>query len=297
MAPGTDARCSALARAVEEPLPGTAPVGDRLLLVEHVGSWPRAVDRHPDPAIAGLAARARQAGRKLLLIRRPGRRPSQDAPRTVFVADTGPGRTTVRRFLVDGPDDLSVVALGDPAAAELVDRALLMVCTHGTRDLCCAVEGRALAAAVAEAEPEPDFVWECSHLGGHRFAPTALVLPTGYLYGRLDVGAAITARKAAAQGEVETSRCRGRMAWQPAGQVAELAVRIHTGLQDVDALVVDRIEEVRGGREVLVRGPGGAAWAVQVDERPGPLRPLSCGASLERGAPLVATSLRAVVGS
>ena len=32
----------------------------------------------------------------------------------------------------------------------------------------------------------PDEVWECTHLGGHRFAPTALVLPTGYSYGRLD---------------------------------------------------------------------------------------------------------------
>ncbi|MFF9667034.1 sucrase ferredoxin, partial [Streptomyces althioticus] len=28
-------------------------------------------------------------------------------------------------------------------------------------------------------------VWEVTHLGGHRFAPTMLVLPYGYAYGRL----------------------------------------------------------------------------------------------------------------
>ncbi|GAA1862223.1 sucrase ferredoxin [Pseudonocardia ailaonensis] len=294
MASGTDARCTALARAAEEPLPGTAPVRSRLLLVEHVGSWPRAVDRHQDPAIAGLADRARAAGRKLLLIRRPGRRPSSEAPRTVFLADTGPGECRVRRFVIDGPDELPAVPLGDPHAGERIDQALLMVCTHGTRDLCCAVEGRSLATAVVEAEPEPDVVWECSHLGGHRFAPTALVLPTGYLYGRLDVATAVAARKAAAQGEMEPGLCRGRAAWEPAGQVAELAVRVRTGLRDADALTIDRIDEVRRGREVLVRGPEGAAWAVLVVERPGPSRPLSCGAALERSAPLVAMAVRAV---
>ena len=34
-------------------------------------------------------------------------------------------------------------------------------------------------------------MWESSHLGGHRFAPTALVLPTGYLYGHLDLRCAV----------------------------------------------------------------------------------------------------------
>uniref|UniRef100_UPI00248465B2 sucrase ferredoxin n=1 Tax=Pseudonocardia pini TaxID=2758030 RepID=UPI00248465B2 len=154
-----------------------------------------------------------------------------------------------------------------------------------TRDLCCAVEGRALAAAVAETGQVD--VWECSHLGGHRFAPTALVLPTGYLYGRLDVQSAVAAAKAAGAGEVETGHCRGRMAWPAAGQVAELAVREHTGLRDADALTV---AEIMAG-EVVVTGYG-TRWVVRVEEQPGPERPLSCGGSLERCAPLVATAVR-----
>jgi hypothetical protein len=286
MAGKTNARCSALARALAEPLPGTAPVGDRLVCVEQLGAWPRTVDRHPDPAVAGLVERARAAGRKLLLIRRPGRRPPPDSPRTVLLADTGPGAVRVGRLVVDGPSELASVPLDDARAGEPVTRPLLLVCTHGTRDLCCAVDGLALARGLAETEA--DGVWECSHLGGHRFAPTALVLPTGYLYGRLDLASAIAARKAAGQGEVEHAHCRGRAAWEPAGQVAELAVRARTGLRDVDALVVARIE----GSEVIVTGPGGAAWEVRVEPAPGPARPTSCGGTLERMAPLIATEVR-----
>ena len=53
-------------------------------------------------------------------------------------------------------------------------------CAHEERDRCCGLDGRALVDAVAG----PD-VFAASHLGGHRFAATAMVLPTGYVYGRL----------------------------------------------------------------------------------------------------------------
>ena len=41
---------------------------------------------------------------------------------------------------------------------------MVLVCTHGTRDACCAVRGRPIVAALARALPEQ--VWECTHLGG-----------------------------------------------------------------------------------------------------------------------------------
>ncbi|OLT09762.1 hypothetical protein BJF78_05960 [Pseudonocardia sp. CNS-139] len=127
-------------------------------------------------------------------------------------------------------------------------------------------------------------VWESSHLGGHRFAPTALVLPTGYAYGRLDVPSASAARKAAWPGEVETARCRGRSTWSPAGQVAELAVRAATGLRDADALTV---ADAPGGAVVTARD--GRRWAVDVAPVAGNgPRPPSCGAD---AAPF--TALRA----
>jgi hypothetical protein len=288
---GIGARCAVLARALEEPLAGTAPIATRWACLEHRGVWPADLTEHADPAVAAFAARAAAAGMRLLLIRRPGRRPA-DSPLHLFLADTAPPTTAVTSLVVAGPSELADVPLPDPGASlpgtPMTD-ALLLVCTHGRRDRCCALDGRALAAALtAAAEPH---VWECSHLGGHRFAPTALVLPTGYLYGRLDVESAGAARKAAGAGEVVTALCRGRSTWSAEGQVAELAVRAATGLRDANALVV----RPGPGPTVLVEARSGARWAVDVEHGEiGSTRPVSCGAEPAPVARLSAAGVRAL---
>lgn len=267
MTDAPDARCAILARA--EPVAGTAPVAAGWVCVEQRGAWPRNVDEHPDPSIRALLERASAVGWKLLLIRRPGREP--EGPTRVLLADTSPTAPRITTLTVDGPAELDAIMPGETVGAEL-SGGMLLVCTHGRRDRCCALDGRALATAVRSIG-EPD-VWECSHLGGHRFAPTALVLPTGYLYGRIDVSGAVSAGKAAGIGEVEIGQCRGRTAWSPAGQVAELAVRELTGLREAGALTVAPGD----GPEVLVTGTDGSRWSVPVWQSTNPDRPASCGA-------------------
>ena len=167
----------------------------------------------------------------------------------------------------------------------------MLICAHGRRDVCCAVRGRALAATVAETDPAGG-IWESSHLGGHRFAPTALVLPTGYAYGRLDVGTALDACKSAGIGEVGPAGCRGHVGLDPAAQVAELAVREHTGVRGADELLV-RPGEGAGPIEVVHRD--GRRWSVDVRADSGAgARPSSCGAALEPVTPLVAAPPRAL---
>jgi hypothetical protein len=288
MDPRAGARCAVLSRALDEPQAGTAPVAQRWVCLEHRGAWPRTVGAHPDAAVAAFVGRATAGGWRPLLIRRPGR-PQNDGPVRVYLTDTAPRTAHTTVLTVDGPGRLADVPLpgaGEPLPGAAVRDPLLLVCTHGRRDRCCALDGRALTAAVTAAG-EPD-VWESSHLGGHRFAPTALVLPTGYLYGRLDASAAIAARKAAALGEVETALCRGRSTWAPAGQVAELAVRAATGLRDADALAVAS----GTGDDVLVSARDGRRWTVEVRPEPGPARPSSCGADLVASLPLRATQVR-----
>ncbi|MDN5750727.1 MAG: sucrase ferredoxin [Pseudonocardia sp.] len=286
----TDDRCASLARALDVPLAGTAPFAPRWVCLEHRGAWPRDINAHPDPSIAGFAARCSAAGWRLLLIRRPGRRDPGGTNR-VYLADTTPGSSRTTKLTVEGPRELSGVPLpraGDPLPGTGVADPLLLVCTHGRRDRCCALDGRALAVAVT-AVGEAD-VWESSHLGGHRFAPTALVLPTGYLYGRLDPAAAVAACKTAAVGEVEPALSRGRSAFSPAGQVAELAVRHSTGLRDADALTVDPAARVGA---VVVVGRDGRRWEVDVAERAGPApRPASCGVAALPYTALHAGSVR-----
>lgn len=69
----------------------------------------------------------------------------------------------------------------------------ILVCTHGMRDRCCARFGRPLfrdAARSAERDKLPNTrVWKVSHIGGHRFAPTAISFPDGRYYGRLSLSA------------------------------------------------------------------------------------------------------------
>lgn len=278
-------RCSLLALAGDEQLAGTAPLARRWVCVEQRGAWPSDLSTHPEPALAALAT---TPGWRLLLIRRPGRRGEAGVPLRVFLADTSPGASHITTFTVGGPEELAGLVLpgpDEPLPGELVHDPLLLVCTHGRRDRCCAVDGRALALSVVDAGEL--HVWECSHLGGHRFAPTALVLPTGYAYGRLDPATAIAARKAAFPGEVDTTLCRGRSTWSPAGQVAELAVRAATGIRDADAL---QVVDTAGGAVIAARD--GRRWAVDVSPIAGSPRPLSCGTDPAPCQSLQATDVR-----
>lgn len=66
------------------------------------------------------------------------------------------------------------------------------ICTHGSRDACCATFGAPMYLKMhiaAKSQPNTR-VWRCSHLGGHRFAPTMIDLPSGRVYGLVDEPAA-----------------------------------------------------------------------------------------------------------
>jgi hypothetical protein len=65
----------------------------------------------------------------------------------------------------------------------------LAICTHGTRDRCCAKWGFAVyreALRLFEAGASVFEPMECSHLGGDRYAATGIFFPSGSMYGHLD---------------------------------------------------------------------------------------------------------------
>ena len=66
----------------------------------------------------------------------------------------------------------------------------ILVCTHGSHDMCCARYGNpfyAEAVALASELGLDDVrIWKSSHFGGHRMAPTAIDLTDGRYYGNLD---------------------------------------------------------------------------------------------------------------
>ena len=87
---------------------------------------------------------------------------------------------------IEAYDDLLVLDL-TTRPGELLDHPLLLVCTHGKHDRCCARYGRPLYQALEE-QAEDDWVWQSSHLGGDRFAGNVVVLPEGLYFGRVEPG-------------------------------------------------------------------------------------------------------------
>ena len=140
---------------------------------------------------------------------------------------------------------------GQAGTSGLVD---VLVCTHGRRDTCCGGRGTDLVRTLAETalsgartwpsglrgdgappsgddRPAPKVrLWRTSHTGGHRFAPTALVLPSATLWAWAD--ADLLDRVVAAEGPVGevVGRYRGcATLGPPAHQALERGVLAQVG--------------------------------------------------------------------
>jgi hypothetical protein len=296
----TGPSCSDGSLAAGEPLAGTAPYAVAWVALEQNGPWgPRALtDSHLAPEV-GRALEEVTAPHDVrpCLIRRPGRHADEltaHAPRRrVLLAHTRPGSSWLLEGDVDEPAallavDWAALRSGDVEAVrrslpslQPTRRVHLLVCTNGRRDLCCAVKGRPVALGVAAERPEQ--VWEVTHTSGHRFAPTAVLLPAGTLHGRLDVAAALELVRTAEQGETVLGGSRGRSTWPPAAQVAELAVREEHGLLGLDHLeVTGHAEVATGSWDIGVQHRDGRSWLVHVRAEESEVsRSESCGKALK----------------
>jgi hypothetical protein len=287
-ATGRPGLCSTFCRELNEPLPGTAVVATGWLVVEQPGPWgaKAPTQSHLDPDLGGkIDAACKKADLRFGLIRSPGPHPDV-TPRAhqVYVASTVPGRTWLLGGCIPDPAllasiDLLAIRAGDRDAVmsslpelQPLTEPVLLVCTNGKRDECCALLGRPIVAAMAALAPGR--VWESNHLGGHRFAPTATLLPAGTMHGQLGLDATVALLAAADRGETVVTNLRGRSTWTKRGQVAEIAVRNLTGEVMLDSLsvIAEDLETV------TVRHVDGRTWTVPITSEPAdPPRPESCG--------------------
>lgn len=267
--------CSGASLAAGEPLAGTATWGTSWLLVEVRGAWGR--DAVADSGLPPTVRMALDAfPGKVILVRRPDRRRGV----TVIRATIAEGGGTAVRQELDSLDELPEADLekGGPAAGLIV-----LVCAHGRRDACCARLGPPLFEALAS-HVAPERLWQASHLGGHRFAPNVLVLPLGVQLGRIPVERAHEVVEMLARDRIPLDLYRGRTLYAPPVQAAELAVRSLTGY---DGLADLRLVSYEGDL-VLFSTPAGELTA-RVEERLGPVVPVSCGADPEPTAGWVAS--------
>jgi (2Fe-2S) ferredoxin len=88
----------------------------------------------------------------------------------------------------------------------------------------------------------PAGTWECSHVGGDRFAANLLVLPDGACYGNLDADTAVDVVTAHLEGRVDVDHLRGVSTQPPVAQAAIAAALRRFGpasLSQVDVVGVE----------------------------------------------------------
>jgi len=269
-------RCAEDAESRGELLPGTASRADRFILVEFPTPWPhKALEAFSEDLRAALSAACEARSAKLLLIRRPGERTL--AERRWAVYDVKQRRSHWGAWAAEADLGALVESASAPSDGWAADPVVL-VCTHARHDACCGQRGRPVAAALAQAHS--DLVWECTHVGGHRFAAN-LVLPLdGTYYGRVDAETAVDVVDAHLEkSEVSAEHVRGFSWMAPAAQA--VAVEAHrrwgpAGADDVEAVSVqalgaDRWRVELTGGEVLP-----SSITAEVERVAGPEARLSC---------------------
>ncbi len=242
-----DLRCTFQTAALEEPPAGTMGDDDRYVLVELPLPWPKKIDQHP--SLPSFAMRGR------LLAIAPNE-PTELA--TVICYDRPPGafRSFERREARVDPADLDQVFqdlqrddfsrfdadTADAAAGSTTDHVIdVLVCTHGSRDRCCGQFGARLFMDLTDRQAHGEWdsrvrVWRTSHIGGHRFAPTAMTFPDAMGWAWLDIDslAGITDRTLDIHIAAEMARGSGGVAGK-AAQVADVRGFAHHGWAWLDA--------------------------------------------------------------
>lgn len=198
---------------------GTAAHAAFWVGMEQPGPWGTKAatqSRLLDPEVgAAIEQWCLDKGGQFLLLQMPGGVETSSSSKRVFVAGNLTGTPWLGSTTIDDAGALvGLLVDTNVALAEVrppgFERhpAILTVCTNGRRDQCCARSGVGLARSLAE--QHPDQIWECSHLGGHRFAPTALLWPTGQVVGRLTERSAGVALQLAERDLVWCCRLRSR---------------------------------------------------------------------------------------
>lgn len=215
----TDVFCSTIARRTDEPLGGSASHARGCVLLSYPKRlWARAALGSAGLPVDLVLALESLADERDVVTRLVAHEGAWDEHVEITLFPQARRHPRVRLqdaaelFRDAGPED------GEPLA-----RPLVAVCTHGVRDRCCARFGgeivRAMRTSPRASEVE---IREATHLGGDRFAPTLLVLPSGHTYGHLETHDAARLVAAVSEGRVLPERFRGTLWRDPLEQLAEL---------------------------------------------------------------------------
>ena len=256
------ALCADVAEAASEPLEATASRVDRWLLVEYRGLWDRDVlggSLLSEALKAHLSDQLARLGHsRLLFIKQPPRRGK--TRRMLYLGNSRVGEERLYALEFEHHDDLLAydfadALLGGEMPGVPVEHPLMIVCTHGKRDRCCAKYGRPLYDGL-KGKIDPAWVWQSTHVGGDRFAGNLVVLPEGLCFGRVGDDDLDPLLDRYFDRELYIDRYRGRSAYTFVVQAAELAVREAEGFAGIDDVSLRKVEKDGDGWRVTLRARG-----------------------------------------
>lgn len=261
--------CSDQARARGDENMATATRLDVWILVEFPHTWGRKPlrDAGLPPAVQTTLQNAlvEIPRSRVVFIRR---RFEERSGCRVYIVRSAPEAWTLALDLPSIDDvatlPLQALAHGRPAREEPVSKPVVLVCTHGQRDSCCGRRGFPLYDALRN-QPNLD-VWQCSHIGGDRFAANAVVLPWGLYYGPVEPRDAGALAESVLRNEILLDSFRGRSSFPAIVQAAETFIRRNSHIRGRDELhFVSRDSLGNGRTRIRLRDDGGTSHVVTID--------------------------------
>lgn len=218
--------CADLSQQQDDPLAGSAAHAERNLLI----SWPRAKWLRSMRHASDMSAELKQSldamaesGVRINLVQRPG---MDKYHHQVFLMPQRQRFSVEREQLASFITALKAGRCLSQWQQPPLENDLVLCCTHGQKDKCCAKYGYQTFKALAKTAAEhslPFDIWESSHLGGCRFAASIIVLPNARKYGRITPEQALPFLKAEAKNERYLPGYRGDSRLTPAQQCSQLA--------------------------------------------------------------------------
>lgn len=288
--------CSVVAQERGEDPIGTAPVYNEYLMIQIPSPWQKEVtdsntvapsvsdalakygSNRPGIRVQGILPENPDDPGDMLRImhfQRPEGEPFADFQRAEYVVPEGEAGRLVTALL-GGPEDINAFATyRQTVGADVRD---LFTCTHGSRDAACGRFGypvfEALRDRYVPASAGKLRVWRVSHLGGHRFAPTLLDLPSAryWAFVTTDLLDTLIEKKGAVASLREHYRGWGALE-HPFAQVAEREVFIQEGWGWLDGrkkVSLRKSDEVAGKGVVdlvfqALDGKPAQAWEATVE--------------------------------
>ncbi|MGI9602502.1 MAG: sucrase ferredoxin [Acidimicrobiales bacterium] len=221
-------RCADHQRAMAVDPGGTAIDADVLVLVDAPLPWPAKIADHPLLAGRGPDIEIAVGRARVVAVVPP---PDRSRARVRLFWREG-AEVLGAQCTIDDPSELHDLfddlerdhpqAVAAAHGGEATTTALVLVCGHGSRDQCCGTHGTRLARELAQLRPELT-VERTSHLGGHRFSPTAMTLPDGRMWAHLGVDDLTAIIDRTMPATEASPRCRGW--WGASMGAAQMAER------------------------------------------------------------------------